>query len=208
MRIFQLLVYKLLARAIDTVNRYFDVRRLHYIREVLEINIGTLVHQLNESSQTMAKRKAIYAFRPFEVCDVDYRSSSSSNGGSTSLTSRLGTGRHFPKARSGHRIVCSDSSVYCFGGFNPNNSLARDGNHDQREDMYLFQELWKYDMIRKEWTLLLDSNNDLPAELASNAMLLCGETIMVWWCIFRTYATSSLNRSLIVVLSFLLLMRY
>lgn len=173
MKYFQLLVYKLLARAIDTVNRYFDVRRLHYIREVLDINIGIFVHQIKYGSAAMAKRKAIYAFRPYEVTDVDYRSSV------TSISS-VGSGRRYPKARSGHRIVCSDSSLYCFGGFNPNNSPARDGNDDEREDFFLFHELWKYDMIRKRWTLLLDANNDLPVELASNAMLLSGEMIMIF----------------------------
>ncbi|XP_049295093.1 kelch domain-containing protein 10 homolog [Anopheles funestus] len=173
MKIFQLLVYKLLARAIDTVNRYFNLRRLHYLREVLDINIGIFVHQINNRSEMMAKRKAIYAFRPFEVCDVDYRSSI------TATSSRVGSGKRYPKARSGHRIVCSDASLYCYGGFNPNNS-GRDGNNDQREEWFLFHELWKYDMIRKEWTLLLDVNNDLPIELASNAMLLCGETIMIF----------------------------
>ncbi|XP_053677109.1 kelch domain-containing protein 10 homolog [Anopheles nili] len=173
MKFLQLLVYKLLARAIDTVNRYFDIRRLHYMREVLEVSIGILAHQIHYRSEAMAKRKAIYSFRPFEVSDVDYRSAATNIG-------TIGAGRQYPKARSGHRIVCSDATIYCFGGFNPNNSLVRDGNNDEREELCLFQELWKYDMVRKEWTLLLDSNNDLPIELASNAMLLYGDMIMVF----------------------------
>uniref|UniRef100_A0A182PZR3 Kelch domain-containing protein 10 n=1 Tax=Anopheles farauti TaxID=69004 RepID=A0A182PZR3_9DIPT len=173
MRLFQLLVYKFLAFLIDTVNGYFNVRRLHYVREVLEVSIGILAHQINNCSETMAKRKAIFTFRPFEVCDVDYRNSIANR-------ERVGSGRCYPKARSGHRIVCSDSTVYCFGGFNPNNSLVRDGNNDQREELYLFQELWKFDIVRKAWTLLLDSNNELPIELASNAMLLYGDTILVF----------------------------
>ncbi|KFB48395.1 AGAP005004-PA-like protein [Anopheles sinensis] len=200
MKIIQLLVYKLLARVLDTVNLFFNVRRLHYIREVIQVSVEVLVAQIHNESEAMAKRRSVFAFRPFEVCDVDYRSTAS-------LTPRgSGSGRKFPKARSGHRIVCSDSAIYCFGGFNPNNPTTQNVNNDHnREDSCLFEELWKFDMVRKQWSLLLDSKDDLPIELASNAMLLYGDTIMIFGgtgfpfgmnCSNKLYVCPTVNKSI------------
>ncbi|XP_052859996.1 kelch domain-containing protein 10 homolog [Anopheles cruzii] len=166
MKILLLLVFKTLARLlVHTVNRCFNVLCFRFIREVVNVEEDQQVFNVGETME----RKTFYEFRPFEVCAIDYRS-------------ELAV-RKYPNARSGHRIVCSDSAVYCFGGYNPRMPGAgagRSGNNENTEQLCLFQELWKYDIIRKEWSLLMDANNDLPLELASNAMLLCGETIMIF----------------------------
>ncbi|XP_055629273.1 kelch domain-containing protein 10 homolog isoform X2 [Toxorhynchites rutilus septentrionalis] len=104
-----------------------------------------------------------YCFRPYEVKRIKYKK-------------QAGYEKSRPYARSGHRIVCSDSAIYCFGGFNPNMAVMNDGD----EASCLFQELWKYDIVRNEWTLLMDSNNDLPQELASNAMIMHRNLLIVF----------------------------
>lgn len=51
----------------------------------------------------------MYEFRPFELQKCDYKS--------YSMHKHQGRGILFiPKARSGHRIVASDTDIYCFGG--------------------------------------------------------------------------------------------
>lgn len=81
----------------------------------------------------------------------------------------------FPKQRSGHRLVCSDNYLYLFGGYNPNNS----NNEDPMS--CLFKELWKFDLITLRWTLLLSGDNaNLPLELASHAMVLHGDYLMIF----------------------------
>lgn len=52
--------------------------------------------------------------------------------------------------------------------------------NEDDEASCLFQEVWKYDIIRKEWALLMGPDNDLPQELASNAMILQGDTLVVY----------------------------
>ena len=47
-----------------------------------------------------------------------------------------------PTARSGHRIVYYNGQIYAFGGYNP--SLQNPAEH-------LFKELWKFNLITKEW---------------------------------------------------------
>lgn len=172
MKILLLFIYRILGRIFETIQRYSNVPR--FIREVL--NVEDVLDRTRTRERKMAKRRFVYEFRPFEVCGIDYRNAPG--------TSEMGPARKYPNARSGHRIVCNDSAIYVFGGFNPNISQPRPGNNEDNGTSCLFQELWKYDTIRMQWTLLLDANNDLPLELASNAMLLCGDTIMVGF-IFR-----------------------
>ncbi|XP_050098285.1 kelch domain-containing protein 10 homolog [Anopheles aquasalis] len=168
MKILLLFIYRVLGRLFDTIQRYSHVPR--FIREVL--NVEDTLDQTRTREGKMAKRRFVYEFRPFEVVGIDYRNAPG--------TSEVGPARKYPNARSGHRIVCNDSQIYVFGGFNPNISQQRPGNNEDNGSSCLFQELWKYDTIRNSWTLLLDENNDLPLELASNAMLLCGDTIMIF----------------------------
>lgn len=87
-----------------------------------------------------------------------------------------------PFARSGHRIGADSSNFYSFGGYNPlilhDESDAE--NDDFLENSYpLFQELWKFNFASKTW-LRYPNSETLPVELASNALLLHGNLLMVY----------------------------
>lgn len=102
-----------------------------------------------------------YAFHPFAVERISSRSSLA------------------PRARSGHRIVCDDSTLFCFGGYNP--SSVHDVIVDPStwtEENPLFKELWSYSISKGRWTLL-PVKESIPEELASNAVCLEGKTLMV-----------------------------
>lgn len=167
MRILILLVYRFLARILDVLNKFFNVPKLRHFREIVDVSAENLEDMANcESRSTptaVSDPRQVFRFRPFELKRVKYKCSTK-------------TGRTRPYARSGHRIVCSDSAIYCFGGFNPNMAVV---NEDD-EASCLFQELWRYDIVRKEWTLVMGPNHDLPQELASNAMILQGDTLIVF----------------------------
>lgn len=163
MRIFILLVYKVFARILDVLNKFFNVPRLRHLREVVDVSAEDMSGENNNYYAAPDARDG-YKFRPFEVKRIKHRGS-------------INPGHEKPRpyARSGHRIVCSDSALYCFGGFNPNMAVVNDDD----DASSLFQELWKYDLIKNKWTLIMDPSNDLPQELASNAMILHGDTLIV-----------------------------
>ena len=74
----------------------------------------------------------------------------------------------------GHRICCDDKNLYSFGGYNYRES---DGTHS------LYKEIFKYNFVRKSWTLLNedeDVEDDCPEELASSAMAMHGKTLMIF----------------------------
>lgn len=56
-----------------------------------------------------------------------------------------------PEARSGHRMVYLDGSLYTFGGYNP-----RPTSPDQMEqegfEGRIFKELWRFDLASSTWT--------------------------------------------------------
>ncbi|XP_011691613.1 PREDICTED: kelch domain-containing protein 10 homolog [Wasmannia auropunctata] len=87
-----------------------------------------------------------------------------------------------PKARSGHRIACDHRNLYSYGGFNP---CISDNDPDMRDDQTwiaskpLFKELWRYNLVTKRWKRLPGQEN-MPNELASNAVILCGNALMVY----------------------------
>lgn len=85
-----------------------------------------------------------------------------------------------PQPRSGHRIVCDSKNLYSFGGYNPH-IQSNEGSNDQVwVDSYpLFQELWRFNFASRKW-LLYSSQRSLPRELASNAVLRKGNTLMVY----------------------------
>lgn len=57
--------------------------------------------------QPVLNSNTMYEFRPFELQKCDYKS----------YTKGYGRGINFlPKARSGHRIVASETDIFCFGG--------------------------------------------------------------------------------------------
>ena len=87
-----------------------------------------------------------------------------------------------PKPRSGHRIVCDEYNVYSYGGFNPS---ITDDDPDMQNDLIwieskpLFKELWKFSLTTHQWKLL-PCQDRMPNELASNAVILKGSTLMVY----------------------------
>lgn len=103
-----------------------------------------------------------YIFEPFKVTEVKFR------------------GSEVPRPRSGHRIVCDDVNIYCFGGYNPVLPL----NSIQRVDPTwsphrpLFKELWSYCIATRKWKQHKVVQN-MPEELASNAMCMNGRYLMV-----------------------------
>lgn len=74
-----------------------------------------------------------------------------------------------PDPRSGHRIVCTPKELYCFGGYNPNVSLASTWGGRR--------ELWKFNFSSKIWTLVKYSN--LPREIMSPAVIRRRQKLLV-----------------------------
>lgn len=81
-----------------------------------------------------------------------------------------------PKGRSGHRIVSDDTYLYSFGGFNPN--LDDDDSADN-DNMKLFKEIWRFNFATNEWYKMAKFEKTMPRELASNALLLSGNMLIV-----------------------------
>lgn len=127
-----------------------------WVTEFLQIVIETW-----QSVFAMIRRKKnspqIYAFRPYQINRLHYVDCVP------------------PKPRSGHRIVCNDRDIFCFGGFNPDIP----SNTGRYRDVSLFQELWRFDTLSRQWELIFGPGEHLPDELASHAMLLLGNSILV-----------------------------
>lgn len=82
-----------------------------------------------------------------------------------------------PCSRSGHRIGADSSNLYSFGGYNPWMRIELDEDDD---DYYpLFQELWKFNFASKTW-IKFPNSYSLPTELASSALVLHGNVLMVF----------------------------
>lgn len=108
----------------------------------------------------------VYKFKPFVIEKVHPNVCSS-----------------LPKPRSGHRIVCDSKNLYSFGGYNPHIQNDEGSDDEIWIDSYpLFQELWRYNFASKKW-IRYASQTSLPKELASNAVLRKGNTLMVYSCV-------------------------
>lgn len=124
------------------------------------------------------QKTTMYTFRPYELVKVNYKC----------YKGFFDKGiNSYPRPRSGHRVVCNDSDLYCFGGFNPTvASRARDGTD---RTLFLFQELWKFDLFTKKWNLVYSATVEgMPQELASNAVILRNNMLIVSGrpqCMFR-----------------------
>lgn len=106
-----------------------------------------------------------YTFRPFDLTKVVYKCYDGIFDRGINA---------YPKPRSGHRIACNDSEIFLFGGFNP--ATARSANS------MLFQEMWRFDKFTKKWKLWFgprDECEQLPTELASNAMAMENDMLVV-----------------------------
>ncbi|CAD7014793.1 unnamed protein product [Ceratitis capitata] len=81
----------------------------------------------------------------------------------------------YPFARSGHRVVASESHLYSLGGYNLRNSSTT-----LHGTGMLFQELWRYNFTTKLWVLLHNpaTNRNMPRELASNALIITNNLLI------------------------------
>lgn len=112
-------------------------------------------------------KKPAYSFQPLRLIQCFYKN------------------RHdsctYPIARSGHRIIASESNLYSLGGYNPKSRT----NAMRRGACMLFQELWAYNFATNRWKLLQNADNsDMPRELASNALAIYNNVLIV-----STYCT-------------------
>lgn len=127
----------------------------------LKVNlvVGSLFHvtKATNTEIVMEGDKKEFIFKPFKVCKVVYKS------------------RTRPRARSGHRIVCDDENIYCFGGYNP--ALRVRGDESWSPQRPLFRELWSFSIANRTWTE--HSIENMPDELASIAMCMYGKNLMV-----------------------------
>lgn len=116
------------------------------------------------------KSDTMYTFRPYELVKVDYKC----------YKGIFDKGiNSYPRPRSGHRIVCNDSDLYCFGGFNPNIQYPNERARAPRT-LFLFQELWKFDLFTRKWNVVYSpSIEGMPEELASNAVILKNNLLIV-----------------------------
>lgn len=115
------------------------------------------------------KLDTMYTFRPYELVKVNYKC----------YRGIFDRGiNSYPRPRSGHRIVCNDSDLYCFGGFNPH--VGGERARGAGRTMYLFQELWKFDLFTKKWNIVYSPTIEgMPEELASNAVILRNNMLIV-----------------------------
>uniref|UniRef100_A0A1E1VXG3 SOCS box domain-containing protein n=1 Tax=Pectinophora gossypiella TaxID=13191 RepID=A0A1E1VXG3_PECGO len=112
----------------------------------------------------MSSGREDYIFEPFKVTEVRCR------------------GTEIPRPRSGHRISCDDVHIYCFGGYNPNPSLSLVGqveNPTWTPARPLFRELWSFHIASRQWKQHRVVEN-MPEELASNAMCMNGRYLMIF----------------------------
>lgn len=106
-------------------------------------------------------QKRDYVFEPFKVIEVKCRGSDN------------------PRPRSGHRIACDDANIYCFGGYNPSLPLTNiPENATWSPARPLFKELWSFSIASRKWKQHNVIEN-MPDELASNAMCMNGRYLMV-----------------------------
>lgn len=126
-----------------------------------QATIPTLKSLYRCLQQCKRKRfKKPYAFQPLKLIKCPYK-----------YWCGLG---EFPTARSGHRIVASESHLYSLGGYNPHRSPMRS------TACKIFQELWSYNFATMRWSLLLQPKNcTMPLELASTALIRHNNVLIV-----------------------------
>lgn len=100
----------------------------------------------------------MYTFKPYKMVPLKYDKN-----------------LKYPAARSGHRIICTESNIFLLGGFNPEMaSIARPAA------ACLFTEFWKYNIATRKWELLVDRRTkNMPRELASNAIVMYRNAVIV-----------------------------
>lgn len=124
-----------------------------------EMNVGTNELKENHSSTLPID---IYVFRPYTLMKLDYK-----------LHKRAS---EYPTARSGHRVIATESNLYSLGGYNPRTALTA----ARRGLCLLFQELWCFNFATNKWKLHMSPNlGEMPRELASVALALHNNILIV-----------------------------
>lgn len=123
----------------------------------------------------MSRHNVVYQFRPYELKKLKKKSIEES---AASL----------PDPRSGHRIACNESDIFCFGGYSP-------GSEDTADAGNLFQELWKYNIFSKRWTLVIAPGaDDMPKEVASCTATIHGNILVIHGGTGFPFGESSSNK--------------
>lgn len=152
-------------------------KKCEFLRLILSV-LKRLFKMSNDLKKDMVKP---YVFQPFHVEKV-FPSKKSA----------------LPQPRSGHRVVCDSKNLYSFGGYNPHIQSENETDDEIWVESYpLFQELWRYNFASKKW-LRYYSRRSLPKELASNAVIRKGNTLMVYSCVRLVELLLLLNLKLIL----------
>ncbi|KTF94556.1 hypothetical protein cypCar_00000392 [Cyprinus carpio] len=85
-------------------------------------------------------------------------------------------GLRAPPARSGHRCVADNTSLYVFGGYNPDYD---ESGGSENEDYPLFRELWRFHFATGTWQQIR-TEGFMPTELASMSAVLHGNNLLVF----------------------------
>lgn len=130
--------------------------------QILKSVIDFFARMTNTSSFGDSNPPSPYVFKPFRYEEIKPHKNSK-----------------VPYPRSGHRIGADSANFYSFGGYNPRIGSDETINDEIWVQSYpLFQELWKFNFAKKEWTRYSNSHT-LPKELASNALVLHKNFLMV-----------------------------
>ncbi|XP_005190212.1 kelch domain-containing protein 10 homolog isoform X2 [Musca domestica] len=122
------------------------------------VSLQRLHRMLNRCRERV---KHTYSFQPLRLIPCQYKAHHDAG--------------EFPIARSGHRIIASESHLYSLGGYNPN----RTPNVTRFDACMLFQELWAFNFATGRWKLLLNAeNSEMPRELASNALVIYNNVLI------------------------------
>lgn len=155
---------------------FFLLKLISQVSAYLGLYIPEITMDENDE---LSKKEEYYKFRPFDLKVVNVMKAKGS--------------RENPIARSGHRIVSDESYIYSFGGYNPEIRpravieyvMAMDEDNqppiplETNDNHCLFKEMWKFHIDKREWRCLLSCRPDMPAQVASNAMLILGKIIFV-----------------------------
>ena len=87
-----------------------------------------------------------------------------------------------PKGRSGHRIVCDETNLYSYGGFNPSvaDDLLMQDDPVWNRSKPLFEELWKFNFVTEQWHRIPTCGVGMPSEVASSAVVRVGHVLVIY----------------------------
>lgn len=94
------------------------------------------------------------------------------------IKSRTKNKNQKPTERSGHRIGANSGNFYSFGGYNP--ALDEIDNNEENGLLYpLLREIWRFNFASRTW-YKYPNTKSLPSELASNAIIIHRNLLMVY----------------------------